>query len=89
MTTRNGCQSPTVHSTIKLGLDGTVIQSETAIKEVSKVVNLDWLNKQASSMLQKHPCYNQSFIMNNYLFEMIRKIVFTNYFFLNLYTKSP
>ena len=37
----------------------------------------------------KHLYYNQTFLTKNYLFEMIRKIIFTNYFFLNLYTKSP
>ena len=32
------------------------------------------------SSVVKHLCYNQSFITNNYLFEMIRKNIFTNYF---------
>ena len=51
-----------------------------AIKEVSKVVNLDWINNQARSLSQNIYVITNLFITNNYLLEMIRKIIFTNYF---------
>ena len=59
MTTRNGCQSPTTHVIIKLGL-GWYRHSvwgptyRRATKEVSKVVNLDWINNQACSLSQNN-----------------------------------
>ena len=51
-----------------------------AIKEVSKAVNLDWSNNQACRLSQNIYVMANLFITNNYLFEMIRKINFTNYF---------
>ena len=51
-----------------------------AIKDVSKVVNLDWIKNQACSLAQNIYVITYLFITNNYLFEMIRKIIFTNYF---------
>ena len=51
-----------------------------AIKEVSKVVNLDWMNNQACSLSQNIYVITNIFITNNYLLEMIRKIISTNYF---------
>ena len=52
-----------------------------AIKEVSKVVSLDWINNQACSRSQNIYIITNLFITHNHLFEMIRKIIFTNYFF--------
>ena len=51
-----------------------------AIKEVSKVVNLDWINNQVCSLSQNIYVITNLFITNNYLLELIRKIIFTNYF---------
>ena len=51
-----------------------------AIKEVSKAVNFDRINNQAHSLSQNIYVITNIFIMNNYLLEMIRKIIFTNYF---------
>ena len=51
-----------------------------AIKEVSKAVNLYWINNQACRLSQNIYVITNLFITNNYLFEMIRKIIFTNYF---------
>ena len=59
-----------------------------AIKEVSKAVNLDWINNQACRLSQNIYVITSLFITNNYLFEMIRKII-VPIIFLNLYTKSP
>ena len=43
-------------------------------------VNLDWINNQACRLSQDLYIITNLFITNNYLFEMIRKIIFTNYF---------
>ena len=51
-----------------------------AIKEVSKAVNLDWINNQACRLSQNINVITNLFITNNYVFEMIRKIIFTIYF---------
>ena len=51
-----------------------------AIKEVSKALNLDWINNQACRLSHNIYVITNLFITNNYLFEMIRKIIFTNYF---------
>ena len=51
-----------------------------AIKEVSKAINLDWINNQACRLSQNIYVITNLFITNNYLFEMIRTIIFTNYF---------
>ena len=51
-----------------------------AIKEVSKSVNLDWINNQACRLSQNIYVTTNLFITNNYLFEMTRQIIFTNYF---------
>ena len=51
-----------------------------AIKEVSKAVNLDWSNNQACHLSQNIYVKTNLFITNNYLFKMVRKIIFTNYF---------
>ena len=45
-----------------------------------KAVNLDWINNQAYSLSQNVYVITNLLITNNYLFEMIRKIIFTNYF---------
>ena len=42
--------------------------------------NLDWINNQACSLSQNIYVITNVFITNNYLLEMIRKIIFTNYF---------
>ena len=59
--------------------DGTVIQSEAwptvVSKEVSKAVNLDWINNQACRVFQ-----NIYVITNLFITNMIRNIIFTNYF---------
>ena len=49
-------------------------------QRVSEVVNLDWINNQACSSSQNIYVITNLFIKNNYLLEMIRKIIFTNYF---------
>ena len=71
--TRNGCQSPTAHVTTKLGL-GWYRHSvwgptyRRAIKEVSKVVNLDWINNQAYSLSHLNIyVITNLFITNNYV----------------------
>ena len=51
-----------------------------AVKVVSKAVNLDWINNQACSVSQNIYVITSLFITDNYLFEMIRKLIFTNYF---------
>ena len=51
-----------------------------AIKEVSKAANLDWNYNQACSLSQSIYIITNLFITKNYRFEMIRKIIFTNYF---------
>ena len=83
--TRNGCQAPTARVTRKLGLRWyrQSVWSPTyrhAIKEVSKAVNLDWINNQTCSLSQNIYVITNLFITNNYVFEMKRKIIFTNYF---------
>ena len=50
------------------------------MQEVSKVVNLDWINHKACSLLQNIYVITDLFITNNHFLEMIRKIIFTNYF---------
>ena len=90
--TGNGCQSPTVRVTLKLGLGWYrhSVWSPTyrrAIKEVSKAVNLDWINNQACRLSQNIYLITNLFITNNYLFEMIRKIILP-IILLNLYIMS-
>ena len=51
-----------------------------AIKEVSKAANLDWIDNQACRLSHNIFVITNLFITNNYLFEMIRKIIFTDYF---------
>ena len=48
-----------------------------AIKEVSKAVNADWNKNQ---VCRKTSVITSVFITHNYLFEMIRNIIFTSYF---------
>ena len=84
-TTWNGCQSLTVRVTFKSGLGWYLhsVWSSTyrrAIKEVSKPVNLDWINNQVCNLSQNIYVIANIFITNNFLFEMIRNIIFTNYF---------
>ena len=43
------------------------------------MVNLDWINNQACSLSQNIYVITKLFITKNYLLEMIRKIIFTNY----------
>ena len=50
-----------------------------AIKEVRKVVNLNWIKNQACSLSQNIYVITNPFITKNYLLEMIRKIIFSNY----------
>ena len=77
--------SPTAHVTIKFGL-GWYRHSiggptyRRAIKEVCKVVNLDWNNNQVCSLLKNIYVITNLFITNNYPLEMIRKIIVINYF---------
>ena len=84
-TTRNGCQPPVVRVTLKLclGLYCHSVWSPTyrrAIKEVSKAVNFDWINNQTCRMSQNIYIITNLLLTNNYLSEMIGKIIFTNYF---------
>ena len=51
-----------------------------AIKELNKVVNLVWISNTACSLSQNIYVIINLFITNNYLDEMMRKIIFTNYF---------
>ena len=51
-----------------------------AIRKVIKAVYLDWINNQACHQSQNIYVITNIFITNNYLFEMTRKIIFTNYF---------
>ena len=51
-----------------------------AIKEISKAVNLDWINNQACRLSHNINVITNLFMTNNYHFEMIRKIIFTDYF---------
>ena len=52
------------------------------------MVNLDWINNQACSLSQNNDVITSLFYIEQLSFEMIRKIIFTDYF-LNSYTKSP
>ena len=81
-----------IRVTLKLGLGRYrhSVWSPTyrrAIKGVSKAVTLDWINNQACRLSPNIYVITNLFITNNYLFEMIRKIIFTNYFFW-IYTPS-
>ena len=74
------------HVTIKLGFGWYrhlvwVPTSRHALKEVSKVVNLDWISNQAYSLSQIIYVVTNLFITKDYLLEMIRNIIFTNCFF--------
>ena len=60
-----------------------------AIKVVSKAVNLDWINNQACRLSQNIYVITNLFITNNYLFEMKRKIIFTDYFYQSFNTSCP
>ena len=46
----------------------------------TKAVNLDWINNQACSLSHYIYAITNLLITNNYLLEMIRKIIFMNYF---------
>ena len=50
-----------------------------AIGEVSKAVTLDWVNNQSCRLSQNIYVITDLFITNNYLFDIRRKIIFTNY----------
>ena len=51
-----------------------------AIKQGSKVVNRDWVNNQACSLLHNIHVVSGSFITNDYFPKLIRKILSTNNF---------
>ena len=73
-------KSPAVYITLKLGSGWSRHSvlgpaSRHAIKVLSKIVNLDWINNQACSLSQNIYVITNLFIKNNYIFEMIRKII--------------